>query len=331
MKRNGLARTIGLLVFLGSDLSLVQKVGAIEFTPPASSGAPSQTTGGASRGNAFTPPSGQGAPSRGTSGASRGGLFTPPAGQGAPSQGSSGAARGTLFQPAPTRRAPQGTAGGASRGDLFIPASSQGAPNQTVGASSRVGSDPSTLAAAVSTPNTMLALLPQSFYGTTLTAKPTFLVYVPASSAETAVFSLKDEAGNQVSQVTLPIAGTAGVLMINLPASAPALEVGKNYQWFLALKIDGSLSPSTPYVDGWIRRIQPSPELAAALRQTDELKRATVLGQNGVWYDCVATLAGLRVQQPDRSALQQSWSELLASVDLQQIGQAPILAATQTP
>ncbi len=47
------------------------------------------------------------------------------------------------------------------------------------------------------------------------------------------------------------------VIAIKLPADAPALAVGKNYQWFLALKIDGQLNQSTPYVDGWIQRIQP--------------------------------------------------------------------------
>jgi hypothetical protein len=330
MKRYGLAGTIGLLALMGLDFCLALGVGAVEFTPPTGSRAPRQSTGGASRSSAFMPPSGQGAPSRGTSGASRGNFFAPPSGQGAPSRGSSGAARGVLFQPAPTRRAPQGASGGASRGDLFVPASRQGAPTQTVGASSRVGSLPSELA-TTSTPNTMLALLPQSFYGTTLTAKPTFLVYVPASSAKSAVFSLKDEAGNQVSQVTLPVSGAAGVMTIELPSSTPALEVDKNYQWFLALKIDGNLTPSTPYVDGWVRRIQPSPELAAALKQADGIKRATVLGRNGVWYDCVSTLAALRLQPSDRSALEQSWSELLSSVDLQQISQAPMLASTPLP
>lgn len=329
MKRYGLAATIGLLALVASEMSGGQGAGAISFTPPAGSGAPGQSTGGASRGSSFTPPSGQGAPSRGTSGASRGSLFTPPSGQGAPSQGSSGAARGTLFQPAPAQGAPQGTASGASRGDLFTPASGQGAPTQTTGGSSRVGLSP--LDPINSTPNAMLALLPQTFSGTTLMAQPTFLVYLPDSPAKTALFSLKDEAGNLVTQVTVPVSGEAGVLLIKLPTNAPALEIGKDYHWFLALKIDGNLSPSTPYVDGWIRRIQPTPELAAALNQPNELKRAEVLGKNGVWYDCVSTLAALRVQQPDRPTLQQNWSELLASVGLQEIGQAPMLDFAKAP
>ncbi|NJR42775.1 MAG: DUF928 domain-containing protein, partial [Akkermansiaceae bacterium] len=36
-----------------------------------------------------------------------------------------------------------------------------------------------------------------------------------------------------------------------------------------AVKVDGQLSPSTPYVDGWIQRIQPSAELATAMQQED--------------------------------------------------------------
>jgi hypothetical protein len=184
---------------------------------------------------------------------------------------------------------------------------------------------PSTVGA--SEPTAIIALLPQSYFGTTVSDRPTILVYLPASTAKEAMFSLKDEAGNLKYQMTLPVSETAGIVTIALPPEAPALEIGKNYQWFLALKVDGRLSPNTPYVDGWVQRIQPNAELAKALQNPDLLKRATALGAQGVWYDCVAIMATLRTAQPSSETLGKNWSDLLASVGLQDITKAPILVS----
>lgn len=301
---------------------------AVTFTPPARNGAPSQATGGASRGSFFTPKKGNGAPSQATGGASRGSFFTPKKGNGAPRLATGGASRGNLFTPTRGNGAPQQASGGASRGNLFTPAKGNSAPQQASGGASRVGTyylNPSIVAASNSA--ALIAVLPQSFYGTTLSEHPTVMVYLPASNAEEAVFSLKDEAGNMQHQMTIPVAGKSGVITVKLPNDAPALDIGKNYQWFLALKVDGQLSPSTPYVDGWIKRIQPNAELAMAMQQKDMLKQAEALGKNGVWYDCVATLAALRTAQPENVTITKEWEELLSSVSLKEIVTVPLLAS----
>ncbi|BAY15971.1 hypothetical protein NIES21_17930 [Anabaenopsis circularis NIES-21] len=280
---------------------------AITFTPPVKNSAPKQATGGASRGSIFTPNKSNSAPRQATGGASRGNLFTPKKDNSAPQQASGGASRGNLFTPKKDNSAPQQASGGASRlGTYYL--------------------NPSTVAATG--PAALIALLPESFYGTTISGHPTILVYLPPSNAEEAVFSLKNETGNTQYQMTIPVAGKAGVIAVKLPADAPALEVGKNYQWFLALKVDGTLSPSTPYVDGWIERIQPTAELATAMQQEDALKRATALGKNGVWYDCVATMAGLHTTQPKNVTVIKQWQELLSSVSLKDIATVPLVAST---
>ncbi len=299
------------------------------FKPPVKNGAPRQATGGASRGSFFTPKKGNGAPSQATGGASRGNLFTPTKGNGAPSQAMGGASRGNLFTPTRGNGAPQQGSGGASRGNLFTPGKGNSAPQQTSGGASRVGSyemNPSIIEG--SGPAALIAVLPESFYGTTLSEHPIIMVYLPASNAEEAVFSLKDEAGNMQHQMTIPVAGKSGVIAVKLPNDAPALTVGKNYQWFLALKLDGQLSPSTPYVDGWIQRIDENAELATAMRQKDPLKQAEALGQNGVWYDCLATLAELHTAQPKNAIIIKQWEELLSSVSLKEIVTAPLFAST---
>jgi Domain of Unknown Function (DUF928) len=301
MKRRYLTSTLSVIALIASTAWTSAQ--AVTFTPPTKNSSPSQATGGASRGSIFTPVAGKGAPRQATGGASRGSMFTPSAGKGAPRQAT----------------------GGASRGNLFTPSAGKGTPRQATGGASRVGTyylNPLTISATQ--PTALIALLPESFYGTTMSERPTILVYLPASNAQEAVFSLKDEAGNMQHQMNIPVVGKAGIIAIKLPANAPALAVGKNYQWFLALKVDGQLNPSTPYVDGWIERIQPSTELVTAMQEQDALKRATALGKNGVWYDCVATLAATYTAQPGNATLRQQWEELLSSVSLKEIVTASI-------
>lgn len=253
-----------------------------------------------------------------------------PANGGSPSQATGGASRGSFFTPVAGKGSPSQATGGASRGSLFTPAAGKGSPTQAAGGASRVGTyylDPSLVGSTG--PAALIALTPQNFYGTTLSAHPTFLVYLPVSPAAEAVFSLKDEAGHMQYQMTIPVAGKTGIVAVHLPSDAPALTVGKNYQWFLALKVDGSLDPSTPYVDGWIQRIPPSTELSIAMQQGDVLQQATALGKQGVWYDCVAALASLYMTQPSNPTLTKQWAELLSSVGLKEIETAPVLVSVK--
>ncbi|MBH8576017.1 DUF928 domain-containing protein [Nostocaceae cyanobacterium CENA369] len=235
-------------------------------------------------------------------------------------------AYGVTFTPPPKNPTPSQASGGGSRGNLFTLSAGKGALQQASGGAPRVGTYYLNASPATAGPAALIALLPQSFYGTTVSERPTILVYLPASNAEEAMFSLKDEAGKMQYQMTIPVIGKHGVIAVKLPAKAPALAVGKNYQWFLALKIDGQLSPSTPYVDGWIQRIQPSGELATAMQHKDALQRATALGKNGVWYDCVATLAAVYTDQPT-NAIAKQWEELLSSVSLNEIVKVPLVAS----
>jgi Domain of Unknown Function (DUF928) len=331
MKHSTPARILGVILLVASSIGLAAgHAQAIGFTPAPSSGAPSQATGGASRGRFFKPVMRNGAPSQATGGASRGGFFKPSAGNGTPSQATGGASRGSFFQPPTDQGAPQQAAGGASRGKFFKPAKGREVPQRASGGASRVGryelNSPEN-ATASQGPAALVAMLPQSYSGTTIAAHPTIMVYVPESTAKTAVFSLKDDTGNMVYQQQLDVSGKAGLVAIALPANAPALAMNQNYQWYMALQVDGELNPSTPYVDGWIQRVAASPALTTAMQQADVLKQAEVLGANGVWYDCVAKLAGLRASQPDRPDLDKHWAELLESVGLQDVTQVPLISA----
>ena len=290
---------------------------AVIFKPSRQNAAPKQSTGGASRGTQWVSRNG-GAPKTSVGGASRGTLFKPMPGR-TLRQSGGGASRGILFKP--TGRVLR-AAGGASRNAMF---SSGSAPRKTAGGASREATAYINPVESTQYPAALMALVPQEFYGTTLSDRPSLLVYMPESNAEEAVFSLKDEAGQLIYQTVLPISGEAGIARVQLPASVPALDVGKNYQWLTALKIDGRLSPSTPYVDGWIQRIAPTAEMTAALKNPDAIARAEALANVGIWYDSASALAEAIEQKPDHEALRKNWQELLTSVGLESIQSAPML------
>ena len=168
-----------------------------------------------------------------------------------------------------------------------------------------------------------MALLPQSYFGTTVSQRASIFVYVPFSAAREGAFSLKDAEGNTLHEMNIPISGRPEIISIKVPAE---LEINKEYKWFLALKVDGQLTARTPYVDGWIKRVRPNQEIAASMQQKDLLKQAEAFAKHGVWYDCVATLAKLRATQPNNANLDREWVELLESVGLQQIKKAPVVA-----
>lgn len=208
----------------------------------------------------------------------------------------------------------------------FRPPAGQ-SPRQTTGGASRSGELCGQASSSfVSTQETVTPLLPNSHTGMTQLEHPTILVYLPETGEQEAQFSIKDEGKKLHYQMNVPISGKAGLVSIQLPEDAPALEMGKNYQWFFALKCGGKLHPSNPLVSGWIQRSPSNSETAfnPSLNPDELLQEAIVLGNSGIWYDTVATLARLRTMQPENAEVSTHWQELLASVGLEAFATTPL-------
>lgn len=206
----------------------------------------------------------------------------------------------------------------------FTPPNSE-SPRQTTGGASRSGQlCGQVLSPFTSTEETVTPLLPNSHSGMTQLDRPTILVYLPETGEKEALFSIKDEGKRLHYQMNIPISGEAGLVAIQLPENAPALEVGKNYQWFFTLKCGGKLHPSNPLVSGWIQRAPSDSSASNPSENPDDLlQEAIVLGNSGIWYDTAATLAHLRMMQPENAEVSHHWQELLASVGLEMFATTP--------
>jgi hypothetical protein len=164
--------------------------------------------------------------------------------------------------------------------------------------------------------------------------RPNFFVYLPNVGADRAFFSLQDEDGNHVYQVTLeiPSGSSAQVLTIPLPDSAPALEPGINYLWYFAPLAPGSsLRPDTQGSVGWVRRILPEalPDGGNITgTRTTPIDLAAQYARQGIWYDTLMVLATAMQESPGDPALNQEWAALLSQVGLADLAQHPV--ATQS-
>ena len=168
------------------------------------------------------------------------------------------------------------------------------------------------------------ALLPSSASGLTAESHPAILAYIPETSAQNVFFSWRSENDRDHYQAILPIENEGAIVSLDLPETAPALEVGKNYQWALGIMCNDRLQPDSPMIHGQVKRIELAPSIQSSLDSDISLKNAALYGENGLWYETVVTLAQLKTAQPSDRDLASNWSELLDSVGLTEFSDVPL-------
>jgi hypothetical protein len=155
----------------------------------------------------------------------------------------------------------------------------------------------------------------------TVSAHPTFLVYVPQTSAKGLELTLEQD-GKGIYQTTVNLTGTPGIVGISLPATAPELEIGKDYKWLVSVVCESG-APEDSFVAGSVRRIQPDSTLSQ-IDRAKPLEQVALYAKSGVWFDAVANLAALRKAQPNDPQVASAWKELLQGAGLDAIANAPL-------
>jgi hypothetical protein len=183
--------------------------------------------------------------------------------------------------------------------------------------------------------NALTALIPQSTMGQTISAKPTFFYYLPAAIDKTVQFELADETDKTLYKKSFRlVTSRGGIVSISLGSdtNSPALEVGKNYQWYFTIKCNPKNYRDEVLVSGWINRTALAPTVKIQLdRSPDPRAKLSIFAQQGLWYEYLATLAQLRVESPSDASLALKWSEVLSSVELRKIAQEPLVPSQLTP
>jgi Domain of Unknown Function (DUF928) len=208
---------------------------------------------------------------------------------------------------------------------LFKPPANDKRPNRTVGAGSRGGQCPQDLASApvsseMSNQRTMMALVPPSKTGLTVSERPTFWMYLPQTSAKQVVLSLQKEDASSHSQWVFPVPSTAGVVSFQPPADAPPLKIGETYQWAVVLVCGDRPNPNDPAIAAWVQRVSPS----QSIPQSTALDLASWNGEQGLWYDMLTALGQALRTKPTNPALTDVWTNVLKSEGLEMVALEPL-------
>lgn len=174
------------------------------------------------------------------------------------------------------------------------------------------------------------ALIPVTNSGKTVAAHPTFWVYVPYSPQEVNAgeFVLQDENYNDVYRTPVTLPKTPGLVSLNIPPREQPLEINKWYFWSFKIYCQPQKLSAPVFVEGWVQRIAPTPELERQLKAT-ATRDYFVYANNGIWYDAIARLAELRRDRPPNAMRDRDWTQLLSlrGIGLERLNQKPIIGS----
>lgn len=164
--------------------------------------------------------------------------------------------------------------------------------------------------------------------GLTTSAHPTILVYIPETSAQAVEFVLVGRNAQRREEglyhTTVKLTQTPAIVPFSVPGTIPGLEVGKDYEWRVALICQAG-DPADAYAEGIIRRVPMDTALVRRLQQAQPVDQVTLYAESGIWYEAVSHLATLRQTQPTNPDLTTAWVDLLRSAGLGAVSKTPVI------
>jgi hypothetical protein len=163
------------------------------------------------------------------------------------------------------------------------------------------------------------------YWGLTVSQHPTLWFYVPYENgaAHPAKFVLQDDDENNIYQGDITLPAKPGIVSVSL-AAAPALEVGKPYQWFFKIYCTKNSSDAPVSVQGVVQRVTLNSTIEQQIKAAPPRQKINLYAQNGIWFDALNTLASLRLTNPEDPTLATDWANLLQSVALEDLTTAPL-------
>ncbi|MBM0744408.1 DUF928 domain-containing protein [Phormidium sp. CLA17] len=159
----------------------------------------------------------------------------------------------------------------------------------------------------------LTALSPATKPGFTLAERPTFLVYVPKTSAKNAEFSLRSRGGRGIYRTTVALTNTPNLITLTLPAQAPPLTVEQPYTWLFAIICSPSDRLDDRFVTGMVQRIEFDSARLRQIQQAPPKEQVALYQKANAWYDTLAVLYQLKRSQLNDPSISTAWRELLQS------------------
>ncbi|UIE38001.1 DUF928 domain-containing protein [Leptodesmis sichuanensis] len=183
-------------------------------------------------------------------------------------------------------------------------------PVRTAGTGSR------TVGCAMDKTATLLPLVPDRHIGQTVSDRPPLLWYV-AGAKSVEVTLVQPGVAKPIFEQTVQI-HNPGIVQVNFPDNAPALQPGQEYRWSVAVVCNPKRrTQDTAYTQAFIKRLPASARLEQQLAAAkSDQERSRIYAEAGLWYDALATLAKANASDPANESIRADFYSLLHQVGL---------------
>jgi Domain of Unknown Function (DUF928) len=118
--------------------------------------------------------------------------------------------------------------------------------------------------------------------------------------------------------LTSPDADKPGIHRIKVSRYKVELEPDVAYEWYVAIIPDPENRSKDIVAKGGIKRIKPPAELAAGIEKADDVERAALYAQGGIWYDTLEAISNAIEAYPEDASLREKRASLLKQNGLYQ-------------
>jgi hypothetical protein len=218
------------------------------------------------------------------------------AGQTTPSPGASATAS-PMAVPSPTR---------ASKKLLYKPPRESGnIPARVSGGARGEGADTS-----------LFALVPDRVALTTQAQPSLFWFQSKPAKAKFELTVVEPKKPKPLLSLTAPQADKPGIHRVKLARYKIELQPDVVYEWSVAIVPDAENRSKDVIAKGVFKRIRPPADLATRLARADDLERAAIYAEAGIWYDAFEAISDAIDAHPDDASLRAQRASLLQQVGL---------------
>jgi hypothetical protein len=135
---------------------------------------------------------------------------------------------------------------------------------------------------------------------------------------------------NQVKpllQIKAEHADKAGIQQVNLADHGVKLRVGVEYRWVVALISDRENRSTDLVASGFIKRVEPSPELKEKIAKAPPTELPAIYAEAGIWHDALSNVSKLVESKGDGDAWRVLRADMLRQVGLAKVADEEVLLA----
>jgi hypothetical protein len=118
----------------------------------------------------------------------------------------------------------------------------------------------------------------------------------------------------------------AGIHAIRLSKFNVELKPNVVYKWSVAAVLDPTARSGDVIATGVIKRVDPSPDLAAKLAAASDADKPAIYAENSIWYDALQSISEQIAHSPNDASLRAERDDLLQQVGFEN---APQMEATK--